>query len=265
MDAFERAFSIYEQVADITYVRVYDRADADIKVITYEGTPGVGASLLGRMSPPGENDAGQMEINTGDVRWMEEGVSQGGFYFPTLLHELGHGHGMAHPHDNGDRSSVMRGAERSEGSGRGRHRRPVRRLRTEPTGYTGISARLSIGRVLNDGSGAVDILSGVENVTGSAFADTLFGDVSANVLPGGGGRDTLMGNAGANVLGGDLDEANTVYGGLGDDRFLVGPVDTAPALRRHFDLSPCGCAETPICSVQPLPRETRHVRRRPRL
>ncbi len=114
MDAFERAWDIYESVADIVYVRVYDRAQADIKIITYEGTPGVGASLLGRMSPPGENNAGQMEINTGDVRWTEEGVAQGGFYFPTLLHEFGHGHGMAHPHDNGGHSSVMRGAEPSE-------------------------------------------------------------------------------------------------------------------------------------------------------
>ncbi len=114
IDAFEKCWDIYESVADIVYVRVYDRAQADIKIITYEGTPGVGASLLGRMSPPGENNAGQMEINTGDVRWTEEGVSQGGFYFPTLLHELAHGHGMAHPHDNGGRSSVMRGAEPSD-------------------------------------------------------------------------------------------------------------------------------------------------------
>lgn len=114
MQAFETAFAIYEEVADIEYVRVNDRAEADIKIITYEGTPGVGASLLGRMSPPGEQNAGQMEINSGDVRWTEEGVSQGGFYFPTLLHELGHGHGMAHPHDNGGRSGVMRGAEPSD-------------------------------------------------------------------------------------------------------------------------------------------------------
>jgi len=112
--AFEKAFDIYESVADIQYVQVFNRNEADIKIITYEGTPGVGASLLGRMSPPGEQNAGQMEINSGDVRWTEEGVSQGGFYFPTLLHELGHGHGMAHPHDNGGRSGVMRGAEPSE-------------------------------------------------------------------------------------------------------------------------------------------------------
>jgi len=418
MQAFETAFGIYEQVADIEYVRVYDRAEADIKIITYEGTPGVGASLLGRMSPPGEQNAGQMEINTGDVRWTEEGVQQGGFYFPTLLHELGHGHGMSHPHDNGGRSSIMRGGDGGtggigggfgdhglsqqvytvmsyndgweEGIGEGGapdgHGRPrsggitgtevdhfgwvgtlsaldiavlqdkygvneewatgddvyvigdvnqegafystiwdgggddeirydgdrdatidlrAATLQYEEggggrvsfalgawTGFTiangvtveratggngddlltgndaanvlagglgtdvlngeagddtliggggadtlnggagldtadygsaaaGISARLSIGRVLNDGSGAVDILTGVENVTGSAFADTLFGDASANVLMGGGGRDTLMGNAGDDVLGGGLGDANTLYGGTGDDRFLV--------------------------------------------
>jgi serralysin len=113
-DAFVSAFDLYEQVADLQYVRVNSRAEADIKIIVYQGTPGAGASLLGRMSPPGEQNEGQMEINGGDYRWTEEGVSPGGFYFPTLMHELGHGHGMSHPHDNGGRSSVMRGAGPSD-------------------------------------------------------------------------------------------------------------------------------------------------------
>jgi Ca2+-binding RTX toxin-like protein len=107
--AFEKAFDLYEQVADVVFVEVSDRKDADFKIITYEGTPGVGASLLGRMSPPNEQNEGQAEFNSGDVRWTEEGLQQGGFYFPTLLHEFGHGMGMAHPHDNGGRSSIMRG------------------------------------------------------------------------------------------------------------------------------------------------------------
>ncbi|HYC75437.1 matrixin family metalloprotease [Brevundimonas sp.] len=113
-DAFLAAFNLYEQVADLEYIRVNSREEADIKIILYEGTPGAGASLLGRMSPPNTSNEGQMEINSGDYRWTEEGVSPGGFYFPTLLHELGHGHGMAHPHDNGGRSSIMRGAGPSE-------------------------------------------------------------------------------------------------------------------------------------------------------
>jgi Ca2+-binding RTX toxin-like protein len=104
----------YERVTDNVYIEVATKEDADFKFILYEGTPGVGASLLGRMSPPGENNEGQTEINSGDARWTEEGVQQGGFYYPTLLHEIGHGHGMAHPHDNGGRSSIMRGAGPSE-------------------------------------------------------------------------------------------------------------------------------------------------------
>ncbi len=108
--AFNLALDLYEQVADVVFVTVDNRNDADFKFITYQGTPGVGPSLLGRMSPPNEQNEGQMEINSGDVRWTEEGVQQGGFYFPTLLHELGHGMGMSHPHDNGGRSSIMRGA-----------------------------------------------------------------------------------------------------------------------------------------------------------
>ncbi len=108
--AFELAFDNYEQIADVVFVEVQDRKDADFKIITYNGTPGAGASLLGRMNPPNEGNEGQAEFKSGDVRWTEAGLQKGGFYFPTLLHEFGHGMGMAHPHDNGGRSSVMRGA-----------------------------------------------------------------------------------------------------------------------------------------------------------
>ncbi|HEX8625406.1 MAG TPA: M10 family metallopeptidase C-terminal domain-containing protein [Allosphingosinicella sp.] len=108
--AFMEAFKLYENVADLIFVEVQNRAEADFKIITYEGTPGVGASLLGRMNPPNEGNEGQAEFNSGDVRWTEAGLQKGGFYFPTLIHEFGHGLGMAHPHDNGGRSSIMRGA-----------------------------------------------------------------------------------------------------------------------------------------------------------
>lgn len=110
LEAFNYALDLFEQVADVVFVVVDNRAEADFKIITYEGTPGVGASVLGRMSPPNEDNEGQAEFNSGDARWTEEGVSPGGFYFSTLLHEFGHGMGMAHPHDTGGRSSIMRGA-----------------------------------------------------------------------------------------------------------------------------------------------------------
>jgi Ca2+-binding RTX toxin-like protein len=46
------------------------------------------------------------------------------------------------------------------------------------------------------GSGS-DRLIGIENLTGSAYADHLTGNSAANVLNGGAGNDTLDGGAGS--------------------------------------------------------------------
>ena len=109
-DAYLDAFGAYSKVADLVYVEVQSRTEADFILITYDGTPGdAGPSLLGRMSPPGEENEGRTEFNANDVRWTEAGLAPGGFSFTTLIHEFGHGHGLAHPHDIGGRSSVMRG------------------------------------------------------------------------------------------------------------------------------------------------------------
>jgi Ca2+-binding RTX toxin-like protein len=109
-DAYRAAFAEYEKIADVLYVEVNDISQAYFKIFTYTGTPGTASpSLLGRASPPGEENEGQMEFNANDYRYNESGLTKGGFFFPTLLHEMGHAHGLAHPHDNGGRSSVMRG------------------------------------------------------------------------------------------------------------------------------------------------------------
>ena len=60
-------------------------------------------------------------------------------------------------------------------------------------------------------SSGTDTLSNIENVTGSAFGDTLIGDAGANVLSGLGGNDTLDGG-----LGDD-----TLQGGAGDDVYVA--------------------------------------------
>ena len=110
-NAVDLALDSYESVADVIYVETDDRWAADMVFINYPGTPGPGASLLGRMSPPDTPSEGQVEWNSLDERWTEEGLAPGGFYFGTLVHELGHGHGMSHTHDNGGRSSILRGVE----------------------------------------------------------------------------------------------------------------------------------------------------------
>lgn len=111
---FEAVFDAlgeFEKAADIVYLEVDDRNDADFIYTSYQGTPGPGVSLLGSMSPPDESDEGLAQFNSGDERWNERDLEQGGFSFVTLIHEFGHGHGMAHPHDNGGRSGIMRGVE----------------------------------------------------------------------------------------------------------------------------------------------------------
>ncbi len=107
MEAFRASMRDYEEVADVVYIEVQDRKDADFKFITYDGTPNVG--VLGRMSPPDEQNEGQAEFNRNGPGWNEANLKAGGFSYITLIHELGHGHGLAHPHDNGGRSGIMRG------------------------------------------------------------------------------------------------------------------------------------------------------------
>ena len=60
-----------------------------------------------------------------------------------------------------------------------------------------------------------DIYSSIENVTGSAFNDSLTGDGGANILRGGGGNDTLNGTFGNDTLYGEDGNDFLVAGGGG--------------------------------------------------
>ncbi|CEJ13853.1 Bifunctional hemolysin/adenylate cyclase precursor [bacterium YEK0313] len=74
----------------------------------------------------------------------------------------------------------------------------------------GVTVNLTTG-THTGGDAEGDQLSGIENVTGSAFDDALTGDAGSNVLSGGAGNDRLDGAAGN----------DTLIGGLGDDIYLV--------------------------------------------
>lgn len=64
---------------------------------------------------------------------------------------------------------------------------------------------------LTSGSSSSDTLISIENIAGSAFADSLTGSRFANDLDGGAGNDTLAGG----------DGADTLRGGSGDDVYTV--------------------------------------------
>ena len=90
-----------------------------------------------------------------------------------------------------------------------------------------MAGNLSTGTA-TDGWGGTDTLSTIENVTGSAYNDTLTGSTSANVIHGGAGDDTINGKTGNDTLYGDAGNdnidggggADDVYGGSGADVFL---------------------------------------------
>jgi Ca2+-binding RTX toxin-like protein len=83
------------------------------------------------------------------------------------------------------------------------------------TSVLGVNVNLATG-VVSGGDAAGDVLISIENVIGSAAANTLTGSAVANSLNGGGGNDNLNGGLGNDIL----------TGGLGSDHFIF---NTAPA------------------------------------
>jgi Ca2+-binding RTX toxin-like protein len=83
----------------------------------------------------------------------------------------------------------------------------------------GVTVKLATASAQNTVGAGTDTLSGFENVTGSAFGDTLTGTAGNNTLIGLAGADELNGGAGADKLigGAGLD---TLTGGSGADAFV---------------------------------------------
>ena len=79
----------------------------------------------------------------------------------------------------------------------------------------GVFVRLTDG-VVNNGDATGDVLTSIENVTGSSFADQLIGSDLANRLDGGAGDDVLRGGIGNDVLIGGAGGDN-IDGGFGTD------------------------------------------------
>jgi len=82
-----------------------------------------------------------------------------------------------------------------------------------------VTANLTTGTgTLGDANG--DTFSGIHNLTGSDYNDTLTGDTNANILIGGLGNDRLDGNNGNDTIDIRLGR-DTTYGGNDDDTFYV--------------------------------------------
>ncbi|HEX8481602.1 MAG TPA: calcium-binding protein, partial [Allosphingosinicella sp.] len=99
---------------------------------------------------------------------------------------------------------------------------------TAPAMTSGWQVDLEAGTV-RDGYGNLGVVGGIEDVTGSAAADSIGGDGDSNIIKGNGGGDTLFGAGGDDLIVGgagndDLDGGagdDTIQGGDGDDLLEV--------------------------------------------
>jgi VCBS repeat-containing protein len=82
----------------------------------------------------------------------------------------------------------------------------------------GVTVDLSLATAQNTGGAGTDTLTGIENLVGSNFNDSLTGDSHNNVINGGLGDDILNGGGGDDILIGGLGN-NTLTGGPGADTF----------------------------------------------
>jgi VCBS repeat-containing protein len=82
----------------------------------------------------------------------------------------------------------------------------------------GVTVNLSQLTAQNTLGAGTDTLTGIENLTGSNFNDSLMGDNNSNIINGGLGNDALNGGGGDDFLIGGLGN-NTLTGGSGADTF----------------------------------------------
>lgn len=103
----------FSGVCDIDFRQTHRREVADFTVLTVAETDG----WAGMFQPPGTIGEGNGAFAGGPLDltlglWGErpgEGLERGAYGWELMLHEFGHGLGLAHPHDTGFGSVVMDG------------------------------------------------------------------------------------------------------------------------------------------------------------
>jgi len=116
--ALQLGLETWANVANINFAEMSDNDDEAVLQFTLVNNDELGDGVLGRFNPPGTTGEGIGHFNEKARGWGNLGLQQGGFGFITVIHEIGHGLGLAHPHDDGGNSSRFPGVRTSDDLGR---------------------------------------------------------------------------------------------------------------------------------------------------
>ena len=111
-EAAMAALNEISQYINLTFVETDTAAGSTFQLVTIED-----GDFLGSFFPPGTSNAGVGTFVRSGFGWDEAGLQKGGFGYITLIHEFGHGLGLAHPHDTGGNSVVVPGVSDDQDRG----------------------------------------------------------------------------------------------------------------------------------------------------
>ena len=114
------AMDAISSVADVNFTYTIDWAFADILYFSVDSFDIGGSSVLGMSGIPGFNTPGTEVLvdtlfNWEPFSWLY--LDKGGYGFNTILHEMLHSLGLAHPHDNGGYSGLFPGVSGASDTG----------------------------------------------------------------------------------------------------------------------------------------------------
>jgi serralysin len=118
MDALKE----YTKILGINYEITTNAAEAEFRLITTGPGKNYGAYMYPQ-DPAFGTQQGISAYNIGSGGWNlgrgtadQPALVKGGFAYAVILHEMGHGHGLAHPHDRGGGSDIMPGVTSASGT-----------------------------------------------------------------------------------------------------------------------------------------------------
>ncbi|MCW5738464.1 MAG: FG-GAP repeat protein, partial [Enhydrobacter sp.] len=191
-----------EGIDTVRYVSASAGVTVDLALTGAQDTGGAGIDTLRNI----ENLTGS---DFGDRLWGDDGanVLAGGEGDDILMGRHGddrlEGGAGADSLEGGEGNDTLIGGEGSD-------------VASYASATAGVTVDLTITGPQNTGGAGIDTLIGVENLTGSGYADSLTGNADANILSGGDGNDLLSGGDGNDTLDGGLGD-DTAYGGDGKD------------------------------------------------